>query len=75
VEAGSRLNGALLQAGLIDELVIYTAPVLLGDRARAMFALPELESMEDRRAFEIADVHRIGGDLRITARPSTVQRR
>jgi diaminohydroxyphosphoribosylaminopyrimidine deaminase/5-amino-6-(5-phosphoribosylamino)uracil reductase len=72
VEAGARLNGALLSAGLIDELVVYSAPIVLGDRARAMFALPELERMEDRRAFEIVDVARIGPDLRITAHPITV---
>ena len=40
VEAGARLNGALLAAGLVDELLVYLAPCLLGDGARGMFALP-----------------------------------
>ena len=43
VEAGHTLSGAMLQAGLVDELMIYQAPLLLGDKARGMFDLPELK--------------------------------
>lgn len=67
VEAGATLNGALLQAGLADELVMYAAPVLLGDAARGMFALPELVSMSERHALKLTDVTAIGQDLRIRA--------
>jgi diaminohydroxyphosphoribosylaminopyrimidine deaminase/5-amino-6-(5-phosphoribosylamino)uracil reductase len=66
VEAGPAVNGALLAAGLVDELVVYQAAHVLGDTARAMFALPPLASMDDRPAFRLADVRRVGDDLRLT---------
>ncbi len=67
VEAGATLSGALLQAGLVDELVIYMAPHLMGDAARGLFALPGLEHMEDRIQLVISDVRAVGQDWRITA--------
>jgi diaminohydroxyphosphoribosylaminopyrimidine deaminase/5-amino-6-(5-phosphoribosylamino)uracil reductase len=70
VEGGHRLSGALLQAGLADELLLYLAPCLIGDSARGLFALPELVSLNDRQELSIRDLRRIGGDLRILARPS-----
>ena len=72
VEAGAELNGALLREGLIDELIVYFAPHAMGDRARGMFALDALVSMEQRISLEFKDVRRVGDDLRIVARPSTV---
>jgi diaminohydroxyphosphoribosylaminopyrimidine deaminase/5-amino-6-(5-phosphoribosylamino)uracil reductase len=68
VEAGHKLNGSLLAAGLVDELVIYLAPHLLGDSARGMFHLPVLEDLAGRRALAIRDLRLVGRDLRITAR-------
>ena len=68
-EAGRGLNGALVQQGLVDEFVIYLAPLLLGDRARGMFDLPELAAMEGRRELRIADVTMVGRDLRVRALP------
>ncbi len=69
VEAGARLNGALLGAGLVDELLVYLAPCLLGDGARGMFALPApLERLTDRTALRITGVDRIGADWRVLAR-------
>lgn len=67
VEAGPTLSGALLQAGLVDELVIYMAPHLLGDTARGLFTLPGLERMEERRELLIRDIRAVGSDWRITA--------
>ena len=67
VEAGARLNGALLDAGLIDELVIYLAPDVLGADARGMFAIDPLASLERRFALKYEDVRRVGRDIRITA--------
>ncbi len=67
VEAGATLSGALLQAGLVDELVIYMAPHLMGDAARGLFALPGLEQMADRVELVITDIRAIGEDWRITA--------
>lgn len=72
VEAGATLSGALLEAELIDELIVYLAPVVLGDRARGMFATAPLTEMEQRFGLRIDDVCRFGDDLRIIARPSTV---
>ena len=72
VEAGPTLSGAFLEAGLIDELIIYMAPHVLGDRARGMFSIDELTDLGDRYSLEIDDVRTLGSDLRIIARPSTV---
>jgi diaminohydroxyphosphoribosylaminopyrimidine deaminase/5-amino-6-(5-phosphoribosylamino)uracil reductase len=69
VEAGARLNGALLAAGLIDELVVYTAASLVGDPARGMFDMrTPLASLDRRVDLDFASVDRLGSDLRIIAR-------
>jgi diaminohydroxyphosphoribosylaminopyrimidine deaminase/5-amino-6-(5-phosphoribosylamino)uracil reductase len=68
VEAGSGLNGALLQAGLVDELVLYLAPHLLGDQAQGVAGLGELTALAQRIELEWQDVRNIGKDLRIVAR-------
>jgi diaminohydroxyphosphoribosylaminopyrimidine deaminase/5-amino-6-(5-phosphoribosylamino)uracil reductase len=67
-EAGFRLNGAFLETGLADELLLYLAPCLLGDKAQGIFRLPELARLENRYPLEIRDVARVGEDLRILAR-------
>ena len=69
VEAGATLNGALLQAGLIDELVIYMAPHLLGDEAKGLASIGRLTRMDERLNFGISDVRRVGDDLRLVLRP------
>jgi len=68
VEAGRTLNGMLIQAGLIDELVLYFAPQLLGDMARGMAQLGELTSLNQKIELEWQDVRQIGRDLRIVAK-------
>jgi diaminohydroxyphosphoribosylaminopyrimidine deaminase/5-amino-6-(5-phosphoribosylamino)uracil reductase len=68
VEAGSALNGALLQAGLVDELLLYLAPQLLGDAARGMAQLGELSSLDQCVNLKWQDVRQIGNDLRITVK-------
>jgi len=68
VEGGAGLNGALLAAGLVDELVIYLAPCLLGSQARGMFDLPALESLQERHVLVIGDLRQIGADWRVVAR-------
>jgi diaminohydroxyphosphoribosylaminopyrimidine deaminase / 5-amino-6-(5-phosphoribosylamino)uracil reductase len=67
VEAGSKLNGALLQAGLVDELVLYLAPQMLGDMARGMASLGELTNLDQRISLEWKDVRHVGKDLRIVS--------
>ena len=68
VEAGFRLNGSLLGAGLVDELLIYLAPSILGDGAYGMFNLPELTDLAHKRLVQFTEVKTIGSDLRILAR-------
>lgn len=74
VEAGRSLNGALVRQGLVDEFVIYFAPLLLGDRARGMFDLPELVEMGERRELRLIDVAMVGRDVRIRALPSDAKK-
>ena len=68
VEAGSVLCGALLKNDLVDEIIIYMAPHIMGDDAKGLFHLPGLGQMKDRIALDIKDVRSIGKDIRITAR-------
>jgi diaminohydroxyphosphoribosylaminopyrimidine deaminase / 5-amino-6-(5-phosphoribosylamino)uracil reductase len=68
VEAGEKLNGSLLRAGLVDELLVYLAPRLLGD-GRSLAALGPLASLADSLDFEFVDVERVGADLRLRLRP------
>lgn len=67
VEAGRTLNGALLKAGLVDELVLYLAPQLLGDAARGLAELGELTQLDQRVDLQWRDMRQVGGDLRIIA--------
>lgn len=69
VECGATLAGALLEARLLDELVVYMAPSVLGDDARGLFRLPPLRQMEQRVGFHIAEVRAVGTDWRIIAHP------
>lgn len=68
VEAGFKLNGSLLREGLVDELVLYLAPSLLGDASRGLFHLPALEDLAEKRTLQWRDVRQVGGDLRVVAR-------
>jgi diaminohydroxyphosphoribosylaminopyrimidine deaminase / 5-amino-6-(5-phosphoribosylamino)uracil reductase len=68
VEAGHKLNGSLLREGLIDELLIYLAPSIIGDAARGMFDLPELTDLGARRELRLLDVSTIGSAIRVIAR-------
>ena len=69
VEAGARLNGALIEAGLVDELVLYQAPVLMGDQAKPLFYLPGVTEMSEKLELAIVDTRQIGVDWRIIAHP------
>jgi len=69
VEAGAKLTGALLEMGLIDELLLYCAPLLIGDPARGMFErVAALASLPSATRVAFHHVERIGDDLRIVAR-------
>lgn len=66
LEAGSRLSGAMLARGLVDELVVYMAPDLLGGDAHDMFLIPGIEALADRRRLSFRDIRTVGRDLRLT---------
>jgi diaminohydroxyphosphoribosylaminopyrimidine deaminase/5-amino-6-(5-phosphoribosylamino)uracil reductase len=68
VEAGINLDSALLRAGVVDELLLYLAPHLLGDAGRGMLDLGELTQMNQRLELDIRDTRRFGPDLRVLAR-------
>ncbi|MGZ4975625.1 MAG: bifunctional diaminohydroxyphosphoribosylaminopyrimidine deaminase/5-amino-6-(5-phosphoribosylamino)uracil reductase RibD [Methylobacter sp.] len=69
VEAGSVLNGALLDEGLVDEVIIYMAPCILGDQGRGLFKLPGLQQMADKKQLKLRNVRQVGPDLRLTFIP------
>ncbi|WP_421415482.1 bifunctional diaminohydroxyphosphoribosylaminopyrimidine deaminase/5-amino-6-(5-phosphoribosylamino)uracil reductase RibD [Serratia plymuthica] len=69
VEAGAALSGALLQAGLVDELILYIAPKLMGDNGRGLCRLPGLENLADAPEFVFSEVRQIGPDLRLRLKP------
>ena len=69
VEAGATLAGAFLAAGLVDELLLYIAPVLLGERARPLFDGLHIDAMAERLRLRTVDSRSIGGDLRLLLRP------
>ncbi len=67
LEAGATLTGSMLQAGYVDELIIYMAPGLMGSDARGLFNLPGMTQMSDKIHLHIQDIRAVGKDFRITA--------
>ncbi len=70
VEAGPSVCGHLVSRGLVDELVIYQAPHIMGSETRVMFRTPEWSRLADRLSLDIVDLRRVGCDIRIIARPA-----
>ncbi len=69
VEAGAILAGALVHAGLVDELLLYVNPSLIGDSGRALLQLPPLRALGDRSRWRVLDQRFVGEDLRMLLRP------
>lgn len=69
IEAGSELCGALLNENLVDEIIVYMAPHIMGDSARGLFHLPDIVNMQQRIDVEIKDIRAIGTDWRMTLLP------
>lgn len=69
LECGPRLAGAFVAAGLVDEIVAYLAPMLLGHDARPFAQLPGLEHLSQRIALQFIDTRQVGSDLRLSLRP------
>jgi diaminohydroxyphosphoribosylaminopyrimidine deaminase/5-amino-6-(5-phosphoribosylamino)uracil reductase len=68
IEAGPTVSGKLLAANLVDELVIYQAPHIMGSETMPMFRTPTWQALADRADVEFRDLRRIGRDIRLTAR-------
>ena len=75
IESGSTLAGAALAEGLIDELIIYAAPHVMGDSAKGLFHLPGLDKMKHRIKLQVKDLRIIGEDIRIIAKPTSGYRK
>lgn len=71
VEAGEGFNGVLLEQHLIDEFLLYYAPVLMGSTAKGMFDIKTLTDMQERTMLEVFDIRQIGQDIRLRARPKS----
>ena len=69
VEAGPTLAGALFAAGLVDELLLYVAPLLLGDAGRPLLGLPRIEAMHERWNLAVVEQRQVGHDIRLLLRP------
>jgi diaminohydroxyphosphoribosylaminopyrimidine deaminase/5-amino-6-(5-phosphoribosylamino)uracil reductase len=69
METGATLSGAMLRAGLIDEVMIYMAPILMGNKARGLFDLPNINCLDQHVPLEIVDIRAVGQDWRITVHP------
>ncbi len=67
-EAGFKLNGSLLREGLVDELLLYLAPCLIGHDASGLFNLPELTSLDQKHLLKIRDLRQVGENIRVLAR-------
>ncbi|MDM2736440.1 bifunctional diaminohydroxyphosphoribosylaminopyrimidine deaminase/5-amino-6-(5-phosphoribosylamino)uracil reductase RibD [Citrobacter sp. Ct235] len=70
VEAGPTLAGALLQAGVVDELIVYLAPTLLGSDARGLCVLPGLEKLADAPHFKFNEIRQVGPDVCLHLTPA-----
>jgi diaminohydroxyphosphoribosylaminopyrimidine deaminase/5-amino-6-(5-phosphoribosylamino)uracil reductase len=68
LEAGSGLNGAMMKSNLIDEFIIYTAPVILGSDAQAMINLP-FKKMSEKISLNIIELTQVATDLKIRVKP------
>ena len=71
VEAGHKLNGSFVRAGLVDEFLVYMAPKLIG-QGRELAAFGPLERLQDSLALRFVSMQLIGDDLRLIARPATI---
>lgn len=69
IESGPTLAGAFLTLGLVDELIVYIAPKILGETARGLIHIPELQKLKDAPAFKFIKIKSIGPDLCLTLHP------
>ena len=72
IEAGATLAGAFLGSGLVDELLLYVAPVILGSEARPLFDGLDIGQMSERMRMRIVETRRLGEDVRVLLEPAPV---
>ena len=68
IESGSQLAGAFISQNLVDELILYQAPKLIGNDGKGLVNMPEIVKLSEAKAVDIADIRMIGKDIRITAK-------
>jgi diaminohydroxyphosphoribosylaminopyrimidine deaminase/5-amino-6-(5-phosphoribosylamino)uracil reductase len=68
VEAGAKINGSFMSEDLVDELLVYIAPKVMGASAQSMFDISELEHMNNLKEFKLFDIKQLGGDIRLRLR-------
>jgi diaminohydroxyphosphoribosylaminopyrimidine deaminase/5-amino-6-(5-phosphoribosylamino)uracil reductase len=71
VEAGPTLAGELVRQALVDELLLYVSPRVLGNRARPLLAMPEPATLQEALGFSLIETRALGEDLRLWLRPRT----
>ena len=69
VEAGATLSASFIEAGLVDELIVYIAPKLLGSDGRPLLGISGLDRLSDALEFDVNTVELIGADIKVTLRP------
>ena len=70
IEAGANLAGSLISANLVDELIVYIAPKLLGDQARGLCHMPDLHHLADAREWKLSSYQQVGEDFKMIYHPS-----
>jgi len=68
IESGARLAGAFIEQNLVDELILYQAPKLLGGDGRSLIEMPNISSLSAAKLLKISDVRMVGADIKITAK-------
>ncbi|WP_220465394.1 bifunctional diaminohydroxyphosphoribosylaminopyrimidine deaminase/5-amino-6-(5-phosphoribosylamino)uracil reductase RibD [Colwellia sp. BRX10-3] len=68
IESGAQLAGAFISANLVDELVLYQAPKLLGNDGKGLVNMPTILQLSDAKSVDVDDIRMVGKDIRITAK-------
>ena len=67
VESGAQLSGAFIEQNLVNELVLYQAPKLMGGEGKSLMEMPSISRLSQAKALTISDIRMVGGDIRITS--------
>ena len=67
VESGAQLSGAFIEQNLVNELILYQAPKLMGGEGKNLVEMPSISRLSQAKALTISDIRMVGGDIRITS--------